>query len=295
MKRTLAATLICVTALAAACTKQEKSTGAAEATAPKTSSAQAAVAPVTSTAAPAAPAMPPVPQAAATAVQKAGTTLSGKIVETFDGAGYTYLRLKTEKGDEWAAVREVPVKKGQTVTVNVDMVAQKFKSAALKRTFDRITFGNVGTPGAAPAASAKMPPNHPPTGGIPQAMVGMMGTPADHMKVKVTGPISVEKAEGSSAKTIAEVWADRSSLGGKPVVIRGKVVKFLGGIMGSNWLHIRDGSGSEKKGDHDLTVTTSETAVVGDVVTVRGVVSTDKDFGAGYRYPVIVENGKLAK
>ena len=58
---------------------------------------------------------------------------------------------------------------------------------------------------------------------------------------------------------------------------------------------MRDGSGSKATKDNDLTVTTEATAKVGDIVTVRGMVSVDKDFGAGYAYPVIVENSKLAR
>jgi len=94
---------------------------------------------------------------------------------------------------------------------------------------------------------------------------------------------------------VAEVWAQKDKLKDAPVAVRGKVVKFLPGIMGKNWLHLRDGSGSREKGDDDITVTTSETAAVGDVVLVSGVVRIDKDFGAGYRYPVIVEEAKVSK
>jgi len=79
----------------------------------------------------------------------------------------------------------------------------------------------------------------------------------------------------------------------KDVVVRGKVVKFLGGIMGKNWMHLQDGTGSAEKGDNDITVTTDEKVSVGDVVTVKGTLAADKDFGAGYRYEVIIENAKV--
>jgi len=42
-------------------------------------------------------------------------------------------------------------------------------------------------------------------------------------------------------------------------------------------------------------VTTQDAAKVGDVVTLKGVLRTNKDFGAGYVYKVIVEEGKLQK
>ncbi|HQQ78950.1 MAG TPA: nucleotide-binding protein, partial [Thermoanaerobaculia bacterium] len=105
--------------------------------------------------------------------------------------------------------------------------------------------------------------------------------------------VKVPKAEGANAKTVAEVWASRAALRGQDVVVKAKVVKVTSGVMGKNWLHVRDGSGSAQKKDHDLTVTTSDVVKVGDVVTIAGAVSVDKDFGAGYAYPVILENAKV--
>jgi len=65
--------------------------------------------------------------------------------------------------------------------------------------------------------------------------------------------------------------------------------------MGRNWIHLRDGTGSAEKSDNDLTVTTDDQAAVGDVVSVKGTVRLDKDFGAGYAYPVLVEDAKVSK
>ena len=61
--------------------------------------------------------------------------------------------------------------------------------------------------------------------------------------------------------------------------------------MGKNWLHIQDGTGAE--GTNDLTVTTSGTAKVGDTVLVSGVLVTDKDFGYGYKYAVLIEDAQV--
>ena len=68
-------------------------------------------------------------------------------------------------------------------------------------------------------------------------------------------------------------------------------MKFTPAIMGTNWLHLQDGTGDE--GSHDLTVTTAASAKVGDLIMIRGVLAVDKDFGAGYRYQVIVEGAEL--
>lgn len=271
--------------LAAACAKQETAQNPA---APATAAQQQATAVAAPNAAPPAAAnesAAPAPPAA---------KLAGTIVETMDSGGYTYMKLKTAQGELWVATPQAQVKKGQLVSVVSQMTAEKFQSSTLKRTFDRIVFGTLEAPGAPAAQSAQqtatpaMPPNMPPN------MASAMGSAADHMKARAdVGDVKVAKAEGG--KSVAEVWAGRAALADKEVVVRGKVVKFLGGIMGTNFLHVRDGSGSEANGDHDLTVTTSEMASVGDVVTIRGVVHVDKDFGAGYRYPVIVEKASIQK
>ena len=94
---------------------------------------------------------------------------------------------------------------------------------------------------------------------------------------------------------MAQVFAERRVLVNKTVTVRGKVVKANPSIMGRNWIHIRDGSGSREKKDDDLTVTTQDGAAVGDIVVVRGVVHVDRDFGAGYSYPVVLEDAKVTR
>ena len=61
--------------------------------------------------------------------------------------------------------------------------------------------------------------------------------------------------------------------------------------MNVNWLHMQDGT--EFNGEFDLTVTTAATAQIGDVVTLKGTVTLNKDFGAGYFYTIIIENATL--
>lgn len=266
-------------------------------------SKQPSAAPASSGAQPAPPAASAsgaVPAAPAPAL----TTVSGTILETMDASEYTYMKLKTATGDVWTAVNKSKVAKGDTVTVTNAMVMDGFQSKTLNRTFDRILFGVLAGPGGAPptggapAAAAALPmvSDHPPTAGTtggetPQQMAAQHGQaaggPSDAPDVKVP------KAEGANAKTVAELWAQRLALKSKEVVVRAKVVKVTSGVMGRNWLHVRDGSGSKAKKDNDLTVTTDASAKVGDVVTITGVVSVDKDFGAGYAYPVIVEGAKL--
>ena len=60
--------------------------------------------------------------------------------------------------------------------------------------------------------------------------------------------------------------------------------------MGKNWVHIQDGS--EFEGGFDLTVTTDKPTSVGETITFEGKVILDKDFGYGYYYSVLMEDGK---
>ncbi len=247
----------------------------------------------------------PAPAAAAPASMPAAApqpetvTVSGTVLETMDASDYTYMRLKTATGETWAAVNRTKVAKGDAVTVANAMVMDGFQSKTLNRTFDKIVFGVLAPAGGAPAANAPaaapMMAGHEsgsgPQGVSPAEMAAQHGQAA-------AGPeggadVKVEKAAGKNAKTVAEVWAGRKALKGQEVAVKAKVVKATNGVMGTNWLHVRDGSGSKAAKDNDLTVTTNAVVKVGDVVTVTGVVSIDKDFGAGYAYPVIVENAKV--
>jgi len=56
---------------------------------------------------------------------------------------------------------------------------------------------------------------------------------------------------------------------------------------------VRDGSGSAANNTNDVLVTTANQAKAGDVVTVQGVVRTDKDFGSGTFYKVLIEEATL--
>ena len=228
------------------------------------------------------------------APQPALATVSGVVEETLDASDYTYMRLRTEGGGEtWAAITKAKVKKGDSVTVVNAMSMDGFESKTLNRKFDRIVFGSLGDgkAGAPPAPISAHGAAAEAAKGAPMAAphAAAAGGPAD------AGDVKVPKAEGKDARTVAQVFAERAQLKDKTVTVRGKVVKANTGIMGRNWYHIRDGSGSREKKDDDLTVTTGDPAAVGDVVVVKGVVHVDKDFGAGYQYPVVLEDAKVTK
>ncbi|MDD5248254.1 MAG: hypothetical protein PHY45_04670 [Rhodocyclaceae bacterium] len=207
----------------------------------------------------------------------AAAAVKGEVLEVKDVESYSYLRLKTKDGEVWAAVAKAPLKKGATVTIENPMTMTNFESKSLKRTFPTIVFGNLAGAAASPAAGSMANPH----GGT--------------AKLADIGDVHVPKASGADARTVAEIVAKSAELKDKTVVVRGKVVKYNGGIMGKNWVHLRDGSGAAADNSNDLLVTTANETQVGAVVVAKGIVRTDKDFGAGYAYKVLVEEATLQK
>jgi hypothetical protein len=197
--------------------------------------------------------------------------VQGEVLEAIDASEYTYLRLKTRDGEVWAAVSRAQIKVGATVIIENTMTMKDFKSRTLNRTFPLLVMGELGgADRAAPHASRAKP-------------------------AVETANLKVAKAAGPNAKTIAEILTGGAALKDKPVLVRGKIVRYNEGIMGKNWLHLRDGTGAEADASNDLLVTTSSPAKLGDVVTVKGTVQTDRNFGAGYSYKVLVEDATLQK
>lgn len=232
---------------------------------------------------PVATATTPAPAATAAPAAPAEGTIAGTIAETMNSGGYTYALVKTGAKDSWIATGELPVKIGDRISATIDMPMENFNSKTLNRNFPLIYFvTGVTRDGQAVAAAA----------GLPDApALAQSHAPTQAAAPQVVEPIKPEPG----GITIADLWARRKALSGTVVVVSGKVMKVNNEIMGSNWLHLQDGSGNAKDGTHDLTVTTSALLKVGDIVTISGKLTTDKDFGAGYSYEAIVENATVTK
>lgn len=211
-----------------------------------------------------------------------GASVKGEVLEVQNVANFTYLRLKTDAGETWAAVVTSTVNAGDVITLENAIVMKNFESKSLKKTFPSILFGSLGKVESHAAQAAPATSGH------------ALGTAFPTIPPKIEkGDEMIAKASGANAKTVAEVVGKGAALKDKTVLVRGKVVKYNADIMGKNWIHLRDGSGTPAEGTNDILVTTANEAKVGDTVTVKGVVHTDKDFGAGYSYKVLIEDATL--
>ncbi len=193
-----------------------------------------------------------------------GKTHTGTVVRALTAGGYTYMDIKEGADDFWIVGPQTNIDKGARVTFSEQVWMTNFPSKALHRTFDRVLFVNA----VLPAGSAK---------------------------AKQAAKASLSPAAKAARKyTISELYSKKSELAGHMVKVHGKVVKVSENIMDRTWVHIKDGTG-EAGTNKVIFRSVNGTAKVGDEVTAVGRLETDKDFGFGYFYPVIVEDATFTK
>ena len=160
----------------------------------------------------------------------------------------------------------IPAKKieiGATYYYDGGMEMSKFESKSLKRTFESVIFAQ----------------------GIRDKKDGVQNIKKRTIKKEESKVINVDKA--ANGIRIATLFGNPKAYQNKQVIIKGQVVKVNNGIMGVNFMHLQDGT--KENGEYDVTVTSNAKFKVGEVVTIKGTVVLNKDFGSGYVYDVLVE------
>jgi hypothetical protein len=211
-------------------------------------------------------AVPLLPEAALNPADPTRGKIFGTVVETMDAGRYTYVQVDTGTERLWAAGPHTAVTVGDPVSIAGGTLMVDFFSKSLERKFDRLYLVSaIGVP-----SGEKTPPEgHAKDAAPPEEAIDTTG---------------IERPQGG--RTVAEVVRDRAGLAGQQVLVRGKVVKVNLRILGRNWIHVQDGADK-------VIVTTDGTAEVGSTVLVRGTVVTDKDFGYGYKYDVLIEDANV--
>ena len=190
------------------------------------------------------------------------------VVDKINTSNYTYLQVSENKKTFWIAVPSMEIEIGETVYFSKFMEMKDFKSETIDRTFSSLLFVEDARKSATP----------------------------DHMKQVHSGAMTVSKQNVKiepldDGYTIEKIYAEKNDLIGKLIEVKGKVVKYNPQIMNRNWIHIQDGTGSVN--DYDLVVTSADEVKVGDIIIVKGPVTIDKDFGAGYFFPVVIEDARI--
>lgn len=201
--------------------------------------------------------------------QQSVSRFTGVLQETFNAGGYTYVKIQFDKQPVWAAGPVTPVKQGDNISFSGRMPMKNFHSKSLNRDFPVIYFVSSFT-----VNGEKL----------------QMDAPDPHSNIHANIQTTLKDFKtAENGQTIAEIMDNKDRLAGTNIKIRGQVTQYTANVMGKNWLHIRDHSSRQ-----DLTVTTDSSAAVGDIVLIEGTLVKDRDFGYGYVYKAIIDNGKLA-
>ena len=191
-----------------------------------------------------------------------------KVEEVLNTERYTYLNV-TEEGEKfWIAIPKKEVEIGGTYYYKGGLLKRNFESKEYNRVFETLYLVSDVIP-------------------YPINSNLSVIKKADEQDINGQEQINVIPVDGSIK--LSELFSDPGKYQGKEVQITGKCVKVNPMIMDRNWIHIQDGSGDGL----DLTVTTTENVPIDAVVSFEGVISLNKDFGAGYRYDIIMENAIL--
>jgi hypothetical protein len=186
------------------------------------------------------------------------------IVEVIQSSNYTYLSVEENDEDFWIAVSSREAKQGDILYYTDALEMLDFTSKELNRTFPLIYF-------------VQDPSNSP--------QKGKATSPSGKQSTERIKNIEIEHID--KGITLSELYKNQNEYQNKTVQIRGLVVKVNDHIMGKNWVHIQDGTGSDEF--YDLTVTTMDNLEVGNIATFEGKITLKKDFGSGYAYDVIME------
>ncbi|HLO90137.1 MAG: hypothetical protein ACM3ME_08155 [Chloroflexota bacterium] len=188
------------------------------------------------------------------------------VIEAVQGSSYSYFQVFENDQKFWMATNPLQAKEGDLIYYTRAFEMKDFTSKEIKKTFPSIMF-------VEDAALSYEKKNTVSPGKLTPGQV------TDLDIKKANGGISIE-----------ELFRDKEKYNGQEVIVRGVIVKYNEKIMGKNWAHIQDGS--KFNDQYDLTVTTADTLAQGQIVTFKGKIILNKDFGHGYAYDVIMEDAK---
>jgi len=198
--------------------------------------------------------------------------------EVLNGSRYVFVKVREGMKSRWISTRSREVVPGQTYYYRGGLLKTNFESQEFQRNFDTIYL-----------ISSLVDANH-------------------AQNANRTGPAISEAAPSTTQKenisthgeptvapegtiSIAELVNNAGKYEGQTVQIHGTCVKVNPNIMQRNWIHVKDGT----MDDYDLVITTVQYLPEGTEFSMSATVTLKKDFGAGYYYDLILENGVLVQ
>lgn len=199
-----------------------------------------------------------------------------RVLEIIPASKYVYLKVEEENEEFWIATKKREINKGSTYFYREALLKTEFKSKIHDRVFDSIWF-------------------------VTKLVTQMHGAKytsgaSDKPEISKDKKEPVETTTAGDKNINYKIYPDISALlndpdkfDGQAVQIKGRCVKVNNNIMKKNWIHLKDGS----QDDFDLIITTNMSAHEGDIITIQALVALNKDYGAGYSYDLVLENGVI--
>ncbi len=192
-----------------------------------------------------------------------------KVLKVSPGVRYQYAEVQEGDKTYWLASAKQELRAGETYYYNEALVRTAFESTDLQKVFDTLLLVTRLVPeDQQDELKAPLHKAHP--GGQP-GEITTDGQGAAPQSLELT-----ELLENSEA--YENQWVEFS----------GTCVKVNEGIMGRNWVHLQ---GMGEAGG-EVVLTTQETIPVGQVVRMQAVVRRNRDFGSGYTYALLLEEGR---
>lgn len=193
-------------------------------------------------------------------------------LEILQAERYTYLQVKENNDTYWIATVKFDAKVGNTYLYRGGLLKTNFESQEHNRTFDKIYLvSEIVDEAAHPGSNASAEP----------AAANTAASPDKPLTESVKDAVKLDL-----------LLKNKEKYAGKSVTVYGKCVKANYGIMGKNWIHLQDGTKKDGK-VCDITITTTENIPLGAIIALEGKVILNKDFGAGYKYEILIEDAKF--
>jgi len=183
---------------------------------------------------------------------------------------YVYLRVSEDEEEFWVAVGKQEAEVGEKYFFKGGLLKTNFHSKEYDRTFDKVYLVSK----LMPLSNAKRD--------------------RQTVKTKSKSPSNDQIIKGErhpESVSIADIVSTPENYKDQSIIVSGLCTKLNANIMSRNWIHLKDGSNDE----YDFVVTSDIAVPEGHFVSMKGVITLDKDFGAGYRYSIIMEEAEIVK
>ena len=198
-----------------------------------------------------------------------------EILEVVPTAKYAYIRVKEDSENYWVASSPGNFVTGKEYVFNEAVVKYDFKSPSLDRVFDSIYLVTKIVPLARKDELKRLRFN-------PHAK---SGDENEETSQKQNSEIQIQQL------TLTELLNDPQRFEGELIEISGLCTKVNTNIMDRNWIHLK----ADEDAAEELVATSKEAPAVGETIVLHAIVRLNKDFGAGYVYPILLEEAIMVQ